>query len=397
MNDVRNQFSAVCLTIALASVLLRLGYEDILDSSLLRALGDSVIVHIPLLLGCLVAINLDEDKSYRCVMQVIFFYLAIQYVLNYFGYSVSMLAGFIAGLSCYTDRLIKKKYFKYDKEHWSYIFYFVLGSICGILLGIFQFALESNINAFAQWLASLPQHVSSFLYGISEVLLKPLGLNTELREVILYQYSSSGNILGDYYLYLQGDSGAGLYMTGEYPIIIFGSLGIMTAVLFNLGEKKNPATVISVILLFISAILTGVTEGIELFILALAPVLYILHSLLSGVSFLLCSLLDCREGYRFSAGLWDYIVQYGSAVNGDIIILLGILFFLLYLTLFVTILNPVLIKDGVNSMRKKVALLSMNFKTIKNNLQRDNVLEEEPKDSEEHIIHKITVDEDEGL
>lgn len=397
MNNVKNQFTAVCLTIALASILLRLGYEDILDSSLLRVLGDSIVVHIPLLLGCIIAISLDEDKSYRSVMQVIFFYLAMQYVLGYFGYSVSLLAGFMAGLSSYIDKWMKEKNFKYYKEHWSYIFYFILGSICGILLGVVHFALESNLNTFAIWLTSLPKHASSFLYGVSDVLLKPLGLNGELKEVVLYQYGNSEGIIGDYYRYLQGDATAGQYMVGEYPIVIFGFLGIMTAALFNLGDQKKPMAVISVIVLFVSAIFTGVTEGIELFIIALAPVLYILHSLLTGVSFWLCSLLDCREGYRFSAGLWDYVAHYRNAVNGDMIILLGILFFLLYLTLFVMILNPVLINDGVNNIREKVALLLMNLKTLKNNLLQNKVLEEKPKDSEEYIIHKITVDEDERL
>jgi phosphotransferase system glucose/maltose/N-acetylglucosamine-specific IIC component len=60
----------------------------------------------------------------------------------------------------------------------------------------------------------------------------------------------------------------------------------------------------------LTAFLTGVTEPVEFTFMFLAPILYVIHGVLTGISMALMTFLGVRLGFTFSAGAFDYIISY---------------------------------------------------------------------------------------
>jgi N-acetylglucosamine PTS system EIICBA or EIICB component len=84
----------------------------------------------------------------------------------------------------------------------------------------------------------------------------------------------------------------------------------------------------------LTSILTGVTEPIEFSFMFLAPALYGVHALLTGVAFILMNALHVKLGFNFSAGLIDYLLDYRYATRPLLLMPVGALYFALYYFLF---------------------------------------------------------------
>lgn len=84
----------------------------------------------------------------------------------------------------------------------------------------------------------------------------------------------------------------------------------------------------------LTSMLTGITEPVEFAFLFVAPVLYLINSILAGVIFVVCDLLHVRHGYTFSGGGIDYVLNYGLSTNGWVVIPVGIVFAFIYYYLF---------------------------------------------------------------
>ena len=84
----------------------------------------------------------------------------------------------------------------------------------------------------------------------------------------------------------------------------------------------------------LTAFLTGVTEPVEFTFMFLAPILYVIHGVLTGISMALMTFLGVRLGFTFSAGAFDYIISYRLGTNGWMLIPVGLVYFLIYYFLF---------------------------------------------------------------
>lgn len=84
----------------------------------------------------------------------------------------------------------------------------------------------------------------------------------------------------------------------------------------------------------LTSMLTGITEPVEFSFLFVAPVLYLINSILAGVIFIVCDLFHVRHGYTFSGGGIDYVLNYGLSTNGWVVIPVGIVFAFIYYYLF---------------------------------------------------------------
>lgn len=84
----------------------------------------------------------------------------------------------------------------------------------------------------------------------------------------------------------------------------------------------------------LTSMLTGITEPVEFSFLFVAPVLYLINSILAGVIFVVCDLFHVRHGYTFSGGGIDYVLNYGLSTNGWVVIPVGIVFAFIYYYLF---------------------------------------------------------------
>jgi N-acetylglucosamine PTS system EIICBA or EIICB component len=86
--------------------------------------------------------------------------------------------------------------------------------------------------------------------------------------------------------------------------------------------------------LALTAFLTGVTEPIEFTFMFLAPALYIIHAILTGAAMVVMDLLDVHLGFTFSAGLFDYVLNYGQSTRPWLLIPIGLVYGAIYYGLF---------------------------------------------------------------
>ena len=109
-------------------------------------------------------------------------------------------------------------------------------------------------------------------------------------------------------------------MTGFFPIMMFG-LPAACLAMFHEAPKERRAMVGGLLFsMALTSFLTGVTEPIEYTFMFLAPVLYAIHALLTGLSLAICSALGIHLGFTFSAGAIDYVLNYGLStkrLDGD--------------------------------------------------------------------------------
>src|SRR5207245_8339904 len=84
----------------------------------------------------------------------------------------------------------------------------------------------------------------------------------------------------------------------------------------------------------LTSVLTGVTEPIEFTFMFLAPVLYAVHAVLTGIAFVIMNALNVRLGFGFSAGLFDYVLNFNKATRPLLLLPVGLAYFALYYGLF---------------------------------------------------------------
>ncbi|WP_214816573.1 PTS transporter subunit EIIC [Exiguobacterium sp. s59] len=223
-------------------------------------------------------------------------------------------------------------------------FSIVLGFVMMLIWPPIQSALTSMANVIASD-ATNPAYVG--LYGMLERLLIPTGLHHIWYAPFLWT-SLGGTatvgdavVNGDQYIFLaqiaEGvEVTAGRFMSGKFPIIMFGLLGAALAMYRQADPDKRPVVRGLLIAAAGTAFLTGITEPIEFTFLFVAPILYVIHSVLTGISFALMYALDTHIGWAGGSGLIDYVLV--NVLPGTprwwMNIVVGIGFFVVYYSIF---------------------------------------------------------------
>jgi N-acetylglucosamine PTS system EIICBA or EIICB component len=148
-------------------------------------------------------------------------------------------------------------------------------------------------------------------------------------------------ILGDYHgatgdlnRFFAGDPSAGAFMSGFFPVMMFGLPGACLA-MYHTARPERRAGVAGLLLsLGLTSFLTGVTEPVEFTFMFLAPVLYALHAVATGLAMVLMNAFGVHLGFSFSAGLFDYVLNFTHAQRPLLLIPIGIAYFLLYYVVF---------------------------------------------------------------
>ena len=99
-------------------------------------------------------------------------------------------------------------------------------------------------------------------------------------------------------------------MSGFFPIMMFGLPGAALAMYFAAPKERRPMVGGMLLSVAITAFLTGVTEPLEFLFMFLAPLLYLLHAILTGISLFVATALGIHAGFSFSAGAIDYVLMY---------------------------------------------------------------------------------------
>jgi PTS system D-glucosamine-specific IIC component len=207
------------------------------------------------------------------------------------------------------------------------------------------------VGAALQSLSVIGEHptlLSTFLFGVIERALIPFGLHHIFYSPFWFQFGEWTNHAGEVF---HGDQPiffakladnvkdfgvSGAYMTGKFPFMMFGLPAAAYAMIRQAKPEKRKLAAGILISAALTSFLTGITEPIEFSFLFVAPILYGVHCLLAGLSFMLMQLLNVRIGMTFSGGLIDFI-SFGVLPNKThwwLVIVVGIIYAVVYYTLF---------------------------------------------------------------
>lgn len=177
------------------------------------------------------------------------------------------------------------------------------------------------------------------IYGFFNRLLIPVGLHHALNSVFWFDVAGI-NDLGNFWagkaVMVNGHNVTGMYMGGFFPIMMFGLLGAAGAFI-KTSKPKNRAKVISIMVAAgFATFFTGVTEPMEFSFMFLAPGLYLIHALLTGLSLFIAASMHWIAGFGFSAGLVDFILssRLPLANMPYMLILQGLVFMAIYYFIF---------------------------------------------------------------
>ena len=91
----------------------------------------------------------------------------------------------------------------------------------------------------------------------------------------------------------------------------------------------------------LASFFTGVTEPLEFSFMFAAPLLYVIHALLTGVSVFFAASMEWMAGFGFSAGLVDLVLSSNNplAKQWYMLIVQGLVFFAIYYFVFLSLIK----------------------------------------------------------
>ncbi len=207
--------------------------------------------------------------------------------------------------------------------------------------------------------------VGSGIYGFFNRLLIPVGLHHALNSVFWFDMAGI-NDLGNWWTPNAVEAGVGVvgetgrYMAGFFPIMMFGLPGAALAI-YHTARPENKARVASIMIAAgFASFFTGVTEPLEFSFMFLAPMLYLLHAVLTGVSLFIADLMNWTAGFGFSAGLVDMVLSSQNPLANKWYMLLvqGVVFFGLYYVVFRTAITKFNLKTPGREEEESSALVA---------------------------------------
>ncbi|PZG43485.1 PTS sugar transporter subunit IIA [Spongiactinospora gelatinilytica] len=219
----------------------------------------------------------------------------------------------------------------------------VAALLLGVLFGLLWPPIGEGLTRAGDWLAEHGTEGTG-IYGLANRLLIPLGMHHFLNTIVWFTIpectagieGATRTAAGDLNCYFAGQEGAGIFMTGFFPIMMFG-LPAAALAMWRAAPPGRRAAVGGIMAgAGLTSFVTGITEPIEFAFIFVAPVLFVVHALLLGSSMALMSALDARLGFNFSAGAIDMLLNAtkSNTRNLGVILVAGLVYFVLYYALF---------------------------------------------------------------
>jgi PTS system N-acetylglucosamine-specific IIC component len=176
--------------------------------------------------------------------------------------------------------------------------------------------------------------VGLFAYGVLNRVLIVTGLHHIINNIAWFLLGDYNGTTGDLKRFMAGDPSAGAFMAGFFPVMMFGLPAACLAMYHAARPERRRAVGGLLASIALTSLLTGVTEPIEFTFMFLAPALYAVHALLTGIAFVIMNALQVRLGFGFSAGLFDYVLNFNKATRPLLLLPVGLAYFALYYGLF---------------------------------------------------------------
>ncbi|UBU18790.1 PTS transporter subunit EIIC [Nonomuraea gerenzanensis] len=215
----------------------------------------------------------------------------------------------------------------------------IVALLLGVLFGWLWPVIGEWIRHAGEALAAIGP-IGTGIYGLINRLLIPLGLHHFVNSVVWYvvpQCDVGGQVLGgDWNCYFGGAPHSGQFMAGFFPVMMF-ALPAAALAMWRAAPAHRRATVGGIMLsAALASFVTGITEPIEFAFIFVAPLLLVVHAILTGLAMALTTLIGGQLGFGFSAGLLDLLLNASKSNTENLtgILILGVIYGLVYYVVF---------------------------------------------------------------
>jgi PTS system N-acetylglucosamine-specific IIC component len=390
-------------SLPVAAILMGIGYwidptgwggNNVAAAFLIKA-GGAIIDNMPILFAIGVAVGMADDNDGTAALAGLISWLMIQTLLSpgavalfsgmeqadvnpAFGKIGNQFIGIVSGLTgaaCYNrfkgTRLPDALAFFSGKRCVAIIT--AACTIVEVLVLYFVWpAIYTALISFGKTVIGAGA-IGAGIYAFLNRLLIPFGLHHALNSVFWFDIAGINDIAKFWGAAPGGVLGeTGMYMTGFFPVMMFGLPAAAVAMYRSAKPEKRKVAGGLLLSAALAAFFTGITEPLEFAFMFLAPPLYLLHALLTGISAAVCAVLPLRSGFNFSAGFVDWFLSFKSpmAVNPLYIIPVGVVTAVVYYTLFRFVIITYDLKtpgredDEISVADKGVSLASSDFGAV---------------------------------
>lgn len=190
--------------------------------------------------------------------------------------------------------------------------------ILGLVLTLVWPPIQHGLNYVSQSMIDTNKTLAAFIFGTVERSLIPFGLHHIFYSPFWYEFGTyidaAGELVrGDQRIFMQQlrdgvEFTAGTFTTGKYPFMMFG-LPAAALAIYHEAKPKNKKIVGSLMVsAALTSFLTGITEPLEFSFLFVAPLLFAVHAVFAGLSFMTMHILNVKIGMTFSGGFIDYVL-----------------------------------------------------------------------------------------
>lgn len=345
----------------IAALLLRLGQADMLGIPFVAAAGGAIFTNLGLLFAAGVAVGLArENHGAASLAGVVAYLVAVEGAkvllhlppeilaasaveqaawrakeIAKLSVAAGILSGIVAGVlyNRFSDIKLPDYLAFFAGRRFVPIVAGLAGLVGAVFFGFGFPWFEAGIDTLSRWvLAAGP--IGLFLFGLLNRLLLITGLHHILNNVPWFLLGDFNGATGDIQRFFAGDPGAGAFMSGFFPVMMFGLPAACLAMYRNALPGRRKAVGGLLLSLALTSFLTGVTEPIEFTFMFLAPVLYVVHAVLTGIAMVVMDALGVKLGFGFSAGLIDYVLNFGLSTNPLLLLPVGAVYFWVYYSAF---------------------------------------------------------------
>ncbi|MFE7763643.1 PTS transporter subunit EIIC [Streptomyces sp. NPDC057438] len=351
-----------------AGILLRLGQADVQEklnlpdkvTAVFATAGGAIFDNLPMLFCIGVAIGFAKKSDGSTALAALVGFLVYSNVLKAFPVTEAkvqagadaaatynnpgVLGGILMGL---LSAVLWQRYHRKQLVDWLGFFngrrlvpiiMAFVGTAMGVFFGLVWEPIGEVISDAGEWITGLGA-AGAGLFGLINRALIPIGMHQFVNTVSWFQIgdftNSAGTVVhGDLNRFFAGDPTAGQFMSGFFPIMMFGLPAAAIAIAHSARPERRKAVMGMMISLALTSFVTGVTEPIEFSFMFIAPLLYVIHAVLTAISMAVTWALGVHAGFTFSAGAIDYGLNWSLATKPWLIIPIGLVFGAIYYGVF---------------------------------------------------------------
>lgn len=355
--------------------------------SVMSDTGNIVFANLPILFAMGVALGMAQnEKSTACLSAAIAFFImhqtistlldltgrleegimaegTLSNVVGIQSLEMGVFGGIIVGLgtAALHNRFYKIKLPAVLSFFGGVRFVPIICAVAYIFVGAVMFfvwpAVQSVIFSLGNFVLS-SGYFGTFVYGVIERALIPFGLH-HVFYLPFWQTGLGGSLIIDgqlvsgaqniFFAELASPETASFsvfatrFMSGKFPLMIFGLPGAALAMYKSALPKKKKVVGSLLLSAALTSVLTGITEPLEFTFLFVAPLLYAIHCVFAGLSYMLTHILNVGVGMTFSGGVIDLtlfgILQGNEKTRWLNIVFIGIPYFIAYYLIFTLLIK----------------------------------------------------------